>query len=156
MADKDWRGLSKAVERPDFLQDSRFTTAALREENKDARTRLTQEALLQFNSRELLTRLESEDVPCAPVLTRREMIRHPQIDANQTLLETTHPSAGTLRQAKQPAQFSVTSIESPASAPALGQHTVEVLTQAGFTEQQIKELTESGAAIPATDSTSNH
>lgn len=156
VADKDWRGLSKAVERPDFLQDSRFTTAALREENKDARTRLTQEALLKFKSRELLSRLESQDVPCAPVLTRREMIRHPQIDANQTLLETTHPSAGTLRQAKQPAQFSVTSIESPSSAPALGQHTVEVLTQAGFTEQQIKELTESGAAIPATDSTSNH
>ena len=150
VADKDWRGLSNAVERADFLEDERFTTAALREENKDARTRLTQEALLSFNSQELITRLEAQDVPCAPVLTRREMIQHPQIDANQTLLETTHPSAGSLRQARQPAQFSITSIEPPAPAPALGQHTIEVLTEAGFTEQQINTLTESGAAITAT------
>ena len=155
VADKDWRGLSRAVERPDFLEDQRFTTAALREENKDARTRLTQEALLAYNSQEIITRLEDQDVPCAPVLTRREMIQHAQIQANQTLLETTHPSAGSLRQARQPAQFSITSIAHPAPAPALGQHTFDVLKEAGFSEQQINELTESGAAVTATGAATN-
>jgi len=82
VADKDWRGVSAALERPDFLTDQRFTTAALREDNKDARTRLTQDALLSFKSADAIQRLEQQDVPCAPVLTRKEMIRHPQITAN--------------------------------------------------------------------------
>lgn len=147
VADKDWRGLSKAVERPDFLQDARFSNAALREENKDDRTRLTQQALLSFTCQELLTSLEAEDVPCAPVLTRREMITHPQIDSNQTLLSMDHPIAGQLRQARQPAQFSVTVIEPPKPAPALGEHTRAVLEEAGIDKIKIDQLIASGAAI---------
>lgn len=149
VADKDWQGLSKAVDRPDFLQDARFSNAALREENKDARTRLTQEALLSFTSQELITRLEAQDVPCAPVLTRREMIRHPQIESNQTLLTLDHPVAGKLRQARQPAQFSVTPVQTPNPAPGLGEHTREVLEEAGFNKVKINQLVDCGAAFTA-------
>ena len=127
VADKDWRGVSAALERPDFLTDQRFTTAALREDNKDARTRLTQDALLSFKSADAIQRLEQQDVPCAPVLTRKEMIRHPQITANNILLNYEHPDAGHLRQARQPAVFSATALSAPQPAPQLGQHTREVL-----------------------------
>ncbi len=147
VADKDWRGLSKAVARPDFLEDKRFVTAALREENKDARTRLTQEAVLVFNSADIIQRLEAQDVPCAPVLTRGEMIRHGQIESNRTLLNCDHPAAGQLRQARQPAQFSFNTIEPPRPAPAHGQHTTEVLIEAGFSREQVSSLLSSGAAI---------
>ena len=149
VADKDWQGLSKAVNRPDFLSDERFSNAALREENKDARTRLTQDALLAFGSDEIIRRLEAEDVPCAPVLTRREMVTHPQIISNQTLLTVEHPIAGSLRQARQPAQFSKTPIGAPRPAPALGQHTREVLAEAGFDHTAIDQLIGSGAATVA-------
>ncbi len=151
VADKDWRGLATAVERPDFLQDERFATAELREINKDARTRLTQEALLGFASDDIIARLEQQDVPCAPVLTRREMIRHPQIAANNTIMHSEHPQAGELRQARQPAQFSHTSSEHRSGAPLLGQHTEAVLTQAGLNLEQIATLLQSGAAITPGD-----
>lgn len=147
VADKDWQGLSQAVDRPDFLEDPRFSNAALREDNKDARTRLTQEALKSFNSAELIARLETHDVPCAPVLTRREMIRHAQIESNRTTLQYDHDIAGSLRQARQPAQFSINSIEPPKGAPAHGQHTREVLTEAGFSAVRIDQLIENGAAM---------
>jgi crotonobetainyl-CoA:carnitine CoA-transferase CaiB-like acyl-CoA transferase len=147
VADKDWRGLASAVERPDFLEDERFATAELREINKDARTRLTQEALLGFASDEIIDRLEQQDVPCAPVLTRREMIRHPQIEANGAIMHSEHPQAGPLRQARQPAQFSGTVVEHRSGAPLLGQHTEAVLSQAGLSSDDIQTLLQSGAAI---------
>lgn len=147
VADKDWRGTSEALNRPDFLTDPRFKTAALREDNKDARTQLTQEALLSFTSSDAIARLEQHDVPCAPVLTRKEMIRHPQIEANQTLLGYQHPQAGELRQARQPATFSAMPLASPSAAPQLGEHTSEVLKEAGYSDADIQKLTESHAII---------
>ena len=153
VADKDWRGVSAALERPDFLTDQRFTTAALREDNKDARTRLTQDALLSFKSAEAIQRLEQQDVPCAPVLTRKEMIRHPQITANNILLNYEHPDAGHLRQARQPAVFSSTALSAPQPAPQLGQHTREVLQQAGYSDKEIEQLTQDKAIVCHEDRT---
>ncbi len=150
VADKDWKGLSLALQRPDFLSDERFKNATLREENKDARTRLTQEALRHCKSTEILKRLEDLDVPSAPVLTRREMIRHPQIQSNQTLLEVNHPVAGRLRQARQPARFSSSGHNTVSPAPVLGQHTREVLQQAGFDDTAIDTLLQAGALAEAT------
>ena len=147
VADKDWNGVSVALDRPDFLTDARFANAALREENKDARTRLTQEALLSFKSADAIKRLEQQDVPCAPVLTRRQMIQHPQIEANEILIDYQHPEAGYLRQVRQPAVFSTTTLSAPAPAPQLGQHTHEVLLQAGYSESEIEQLSLDNAIV---------
>ena len=147
VADKDWNGVSVALDRPDFLTDARFANAALREENKDARTRLTQEALLSFKSADAIKRLEQQDVPCAPVLTRRQMIQHPQIEANEILIDHQHPEAGYLRQVRQPAVFSTTTLSAPAPAPQLGQHTHEVLLQAGYSESEIEQLSLDNAIV---------
>ena len=87
---KDWEALAAAVERPDWLEDPRFQDAAGLERHKNARLEMTQEALRGRTTAEWMERLEATDVPCAPVLTRREMIRHPQIAANGLLLETEH------------------------------------------------------------------
>ena len=152
VADKDWNGVSVALDRPDFLTDARFSNAALREENKDARTRLTQEALLSFKSADAIQRLEQQDVPCAPVLTRRQMIKHPQIEANEILLDYQHPEAGHLRQVRQPAVFSTTPLSAPTPAPQLGQHTHEVLLQAGYSESEIEQLAEDNAIVCASTS----
>ncbi|MDZ7840774.1 MAG: CoA transferase [Gammaproteobacteria bacterium] len=146
MQDKDWRSLADALECPDLLEDERFATAALRDINKDARTRLTQEAVRPFTTRDVLERLESRDVPCAPVLTRREMIRHPQVVNNGIIFETEHPRAGTLRQARQPAVFSGTPARNRGGAPGHGEHTREVLDEWGFTEDEIAALEAAGAA----------
>jgi len=147
VADKDWRGCSIALDRPDFLTDPRFSNAVLREDNKDARTRLTQEALLSFTSKDALEKLEQQDVPCAQVLTRQEMIRHPQIEANQTLLKYQHPQAGELRQARQPAVFSSTQISVPRPAPQLGEHTAEVLRESGYNDTEIEQLSDDNAIV---------
>jgi len=151
MQDKEWRALATALERPDLLADERFATAALRDVNRDARTSLTQEAVKPFDTRELLRRLEAHDVPCAPVLTRREMIRHPQVAENGVIVETPHPEAGRLRQARQPAVFSGTPPQIRFGAPRHGAHTRAVLVESGFSDAEIAALEASGAAISNDD-----
>lgn len=147
MQDKHWRGLAKALEQPDFLEDPRFKTPVGRERHKSARLELTQAALRPFSRDDALTRLEAEGVPCAPVLTRREMIRHPQVVANGVVREVDHPAAGRLRQTRTPATFSATPAETLAPAPALGADTEAVLREAGVTEAELAAWLRIGAAL---------
>ncbi|MBS1269166.1 MAG: Acetyl-CoA:oxalate CoA-transferase [Gammaproteobacteria bacterium] len=147
MQDKEWRALAEAVDRLDFLEDERFATAELRDINKDARTALTQKAVRPYFTDDLLRRLEAHGVPCAPVLTRREMISHPQITANGIVMETEHPQAGALRQARHPAVFSDTPVEMRFGAPRHGAHTRTVLSECGFGDDEIGALEASGAAV---------
>ena len=127
MQDKHWEALAKATGRLDILEDERFSTAELRETNRDARLALTQSIVAGMERDVLLERLEREGVPCAPVLTRSEMRVHPQVAANKTVIEYDHPVAGRLRQARNPAVFHGTPTGKVTPAPALGEHTDEIL-----------------------------
>ena len=149
MHDKHWRGLAKALNRPDFLEDKRFKTPELRDINVDDRLNVTQEALRPHTTDDLLTLLEANDVPCAPVLTRTQMRQHPQIHANGIIIELDHPQAGRLRQARPPAVFSKTKIEMRRGAPVYGADTATVLAETGYGESEISAMFDQGAAIQA-------
>lgn len=143
-SNKEWTGLTRALEKPEWLEDERFKTTKLRHDNIDDRLNLTQEVLRTRSSAEWLQRLEAEDVPCAPVLKRSEMIEHPQVLANQLLVETDHPYAGRLRQARQAAQFSQTPTSIRHGAPGLGENTDTILTDLGYQTSDINELKNQG------------
>ncbi len=142
----DWVKLARACERPEWVDDPRFATSEGLELNKPARLELTQEALRERTTADWIARLDAHDVPCAPVLTRRETIRHPQVVANGIVVETEHPRAGRLRQARSPARFSATPAAHRRGGPGLGEHTREVLSEAGLSGAEIDRLVESGAA----------
>ena len=142
--DKQWEGLSRALERPEWLEDPRFKTPADRQENINDRLNLTQEVLRTRSSAEWLARLEAEDVPSVPVLRRHEMIGHPQIGENEIVMEIDHPTAGRLRQARPAAEFSQTPVEMRRGGPSLGEHNAEVLGEAGFEPADIESLRADG------------
>jgi crotonobetainyl-CoA:carnitine CoA-transferase CaiB-like acyl-CoA transferase len=137
---RQWIGLTRALGHPEWQDDPRFRTPALRQQNIDDRLRMTQEALLTRPAAEWLERLTAEDVPCAPVLTRSQVIQHPQVLANETLVETDHPVAGRLRQARPAARFSATPAGIRRGAPVLGEQTDEILTELGYAPAQIASL----------------
>jgi len=145
----DWERLAAACERPEWKTDPRFLTTEGLEHYKSERLELTQQALRARSTAEWIARLEEFDVPCAPVLTRRDMIRHPQIAANALIVETDHPQAGRLRQTRPPARFEGTPTEQRRGGPLLGQHTVEALSESGLTPEEIRALLQSGAAVDA-------
>jgi crotonobetainyl-CoA:carnitine CoA-transferase CaiB-like acyl-CoA transferase len=140
MSNKEWTALTRALRRPEWLEDPRFKTPALRDANIDARLEMTQEVLKTDTNAAWLRRLEAEQVPCAPVLTRREVIAHPQVLASGSLLESRHPAAGDVRQARAAARFSETPTGLRRGAPGLGEHTNEVLTELGLEASEIESL----------------
>lgn len=140
-SNKEWAALSRAFDMPELLDDDRFKTPALRQENIDARLNLTQDVLRTRPAAEWIARLEAEDVPCAPVLTRTDAITHPQVVANEIVVETEHHLAGGVRQARPAARFSGTPLEHRRGGPALGEHTAEILAEIGYSADDIAALT---------------
>ena len=139
-SDKEWFNICDAFNKKEWLSDPRFLTAELRHQNINERLELIQSELKKKKSDEWLKLLTAKDVPCAPVLTRKEMIKNEQVVANDIIKISEHPIAGKIRQSKLAASFSTTNKDDNLSAPTLGQHTKSVLSGLGFTELEVDRL----------------
>ena len=144
MANDQWQGLCHAVGHPEWLDDDRFKTPAGRDRHANERLEMIQQALLGKTADEWLELLEAAGVPCAPVLTRAEMVRHAQVEASGVVIETDHPHAGRLRQARNAARFAVTVPEIRHGAPHLGEHTMAILEDLGYEEDRRESLLANG------------
>src|SRR6185369_11709936 len=112
----------------------------LRDQNIDARLAMIQEVLKTRTTGDWMARLEAADVPCAPALTRGEVIEHPQVLASEILLESDHPVAGRLRQTRPAARYSTTPPELRRGAPGLDEHGDEILRELGLSPDEIGNL----------------
>jgi crotonobetainyl-CoA:carnitine CoA-transferase CaiB-like acyl-CoA transferase len=137
---REWLALARALDKPEWLDDPRFKTPALRQRHINERLIMTQEVLRTRSAEEWLDLLTREGVPCAPVLTRTAMLSNPQVVANGIVVETEHEAAGTLRQARPAARFSGTPATLRQGGPALGEHTAEVLAELGYSAADIAAL----------------
>tara|TARA_Y100000780_G_scaffold204720_1_gene199377 strand:+ start:1912 stop:3057 length:1146 start_codon:yes stop_codon:yes gene_type:complete len=147
ISDKEWQGMCRALDRPRWIDDERFRTANARVVHGKLRREMTAEVLLTRTSAEWLERLDHEEVPSAPVLGRHEVIDHPQIQANEMIVEDVHPVAGPIRQARPAARFDRTPARIRGPAPELGADTMALLGELGCSATKIDELVASGAVV---------
>jgi crotonobetainyl-CoA:carnitine CoA-transferase CaiB-like acyl-CoA transferase len=99
-------------------------------------------AFLIKTREEWLSLLHEADVPCSPVSTIEESFSDPQIRYRQTVFEMEHPVEGTIKQRAFPARFSDMQLQQDVPPPLYGQHTDEILTDLGYTKDDIKKLRE--------------
>lgn len=140
VSDAEWAGLCRALERPEWEQDPRFRSARGRVENVAERLALTAAVLATGSSASWLERLDAEGVPCAPVLSRAEVVSHEQILANDLLAEYAHPQAGLIRQPRPAARFDGTPATIRGPAPALGADSAAVLAELGFEAEEVEDI----------------
>ena len=136
----EWAGLARALDHPEWIDDPRFNSVAARMRNIAERLDLTAEVLATRTSAEWLARLDAHEVPCAPVLSREEVLRDAQVAANELIVESEHPHAGAMRQPRPAARFEATPAGLHRPAPLLGEHTDEILRELGISAEAAADL----------------
>jgi crotonobetainyl-CoA:carnitine CoA-transferase CaiB-like acyl-CoA transferase len=152
MTNPQWQAFCRASGNPDWIDDPRFATTALRDLNIDARLELIQSAMITKSTDAWMEILDKAGVPCAPVLHRKQMINHPQVVANDIVREYEHEVAGRLRQARPAAQFSGTPPEITRGAPRLGEFTEDAMRALGYDEDTITKLAADGVIVGGANS----
>lgn len=142
ISDKEWAGMCRALKCEDWIEDERFKTAIDRFKNVSERKQLTAEAISNWSSNEILQRLMAEDVPCAPLLSRNELLDHEQVVANASIDRLHYPDFGEVRQARPAAQFSKTPSSIAGPGPRLGEHGHAILSELGYSDAEIEQLIE--------------
>jgi crotonobetainyl-CoA:carnitine CoA-transferase CaiB-like acyl-CoA transferase len=141
VSDAQIHGMFRAFGRPDLITDPRFATAEARMQNMDALLAEFGDGRVDMERADVLAALEAEDVPCGPVYaSMREVPADPQVVASGTFVESRHPQLGRIRQPRPPIRFDATPAAIRRPAPALGQHTDEVLGELGLGAADLADL----------------
>ncbi len=136
--------LCDALERPELMQDRRFSTTAGRIENRDALLAILNEEFLKRGASEWLERLDDYDVASSLVQTLPEALSHPQAQNRKVLETVEHAVAGPIELMRNPIRLSETPLGESSAPPVVGQHTKEILKSLDYTESKIESLIEKG------------
>jgi len=144
--DKQCESFFNAMGRPELAADPRFLTIASRTENIGALYALVESLLADRTTAESIALLERADVPVMPLHDLDSLIDDEHLAAVGLIETVEHPSEGTLRSIRSPSTWSETQPHGSRPAPRLGEHSVEVLLEAGCTRTEIQALLDSRAA----------
>ena len=135
-----WVKLCKALGMEEFADDPRFGSWLLRLQNNQALLPIIEQRFGEKTRDEWLAILAAHDIPAAPVKTVLEFMDDPAVRHHDMVHEYDHPDVGRLRLMGQPIVFTDTPTRDPGPPPLLGQHTDEVLEEAGYDAITINEL----------------
>jgi crotonobetainyl-CoA:carnitine CoA-transferase CaiB-like acyl-CoA transferase len=144
-SDSGWAKLAKLMDREDLIAAPRFADATARKQNRAELQELIKSWARGKTRQELWDGLRSIDYFGAPVLSMGEAMDDPHIKERQAFIERNHPTAGPTKLLAPWIHMSKTPASIRADAPAIGQHTEEVLgSMLGLSAAQLSELREQG------------
>ncbi len=143
----NWRRLVEVLECPDLQEDPRFAEDSARMANIDELVAILADLFKRRPAGDWLERLERAGVPAGPVLDIAGMQADPQALARGMVTQAPHTRAGPVKTLGHPVHYSVTPAEITRGAPLLGEHTVEVLAEHGYSEAEIEDFVAEGTVI---------
>jgi crotonobetainyl-CoA:carnitine CoA-transferase CaiB-like acyl-CoA transferase len=144
-ADRHWPDLCETLGLESVGDDGRFASMQGRSENSAELVSLLDKAFQKQSRDYWLEQFAGRDIPSAPVNDYDDLCKDPQVAANDYIAEVEHPVAGPVREVGVPIKMSKTPGSVKHAAPEFGQHTEEVLLEAGFSWDDITALHEAGA-----------
>lgn len=139
-----FRTLSKVLGRIDWQDDPRFQTHTMRWEHRDVTVPALEAELAKWDVVTLVDRLTEARVVCSPIYTLDQAFQDPQVRHRKILRHYHHPAAGEVPTLASPLNFDRNPIEDYRSPPMLGQHTDEILSSIGYSDQAIARLRSGG------------
>jgi crotonobetainyl-CoA:carnitine CoA-transferase CaiB-like acyl-CoA transferase len=140
--DKHWQSFFNSVDEARALKtDPRFMTHTARADNIDAVYAEVSRLMQMRTTTEWQEILQQCDIPNMPINSPEDLIRDPQHVATGFFKESEHPTEGKIRTTGNPTKWSNhPNLASPMPAPTLGQHTREVLSSLGYSEEMIEKM----------------
>jgi crotonobetainyl-CoA:carnitine CoA-transferase CaiB-like acyl-CoA transferase len=145
----NWLRLLELLEAPELAQDARFSDNAARMAHLAELVAALTPHFQTHATAEWLDKLEAAGVPAGPVLSITEMHEDPQTLAREMVTEVAHSRIGAVKTLGLPIKLSETPGGVRQGAPVYGEHTREVLAEAGYTAGEIAALIEAGAVVAA-------
>ena len=143
---KEWETFFRAVGRSEqFAADRRLSDHAERTRHYSEVYRIVADILTTRSTDAWLKLLGEHDIPCVPLHDLDSLIDDPHLEAVGFFHEMAHPTEGTIRLTGIPSRWSETPPAITAHPPALGEHSVEVLREAGFSDDEIAALCVDGS-----------
>jgi crotonobetainyl-CoA:carnitine CoA-transferase CaiB-like acyl-CoA transferase len=142
--DRIFAALCRALERPELIDDPRFRTNPDRVRHRKALAEILTERLRAEETLVWRERLSAAGVPVAPVADVRDVAESPQTEALEILQPLPHPHISDLRLPAQPLSFDGERALHAAPPPLVGQHSAEVLREAGYSDDEIDALAADG------------
>ena len=138
-----WDAFCTAIGMPELISDPRFETQRGRFEHSAEFHDLVEAWMLERTKHEAMRELASAGVPCSATLDTHELFTDPHLRERGLVEELEHPELGSVKVMRMPAMLSGSDVPI-ALAPALGEHTREVLEGLGFGEDEVGGLFERG------------
>ena len=144
--DPTFERFCKLAECEELLEDERFQTNAARVSNREFVTKTLNEITSNKSSEWWLTELEKEKIGCGPINNLDQVFADPHVKARDMVVEMDHPAMGNkpIKLIVNPIKLSKTPPTYREAPPLLGQHTDEILGEAGLSIDEIAKLKENG------------
>jgi formyl-CoA transferase len=140
-----FRRLCEVLGHTEWSADPAFAVNASRVKHREALAARIESITVTLPRAHWLSLLEANDIPCGPINDYAQVFADPQVLAREMVVETKHPTLGHMRTLGSPIKMSATPPDVSRRAPQLGEHTDEVLTDAGFSDAEIAALRTAGA-----------
>lgn len=149
--DKQWQRFCNVAGMQAHRDSPKFATNANRVANFTEVVALVQEKIEERSVQQWVTDLRAVGVPCAPINSLEQALDHEQIKARGLITETEHPLMGSMKSVSFPITFNGEARNQILPPPLLGQHSKEVLLEAGYSESDIQDLINIGAIDSTSD-----
>lgn len=142
--EQNWANTCKAIGKPEWADDANYNTPEARQPHIMDIFAEIEKFLASYDKHDAIKYLSGYDIPCAPVLSMKEIAADKSLRESGTVVEVEQPGRGTYLTVGCPMKFSAFTPDIK-GAPLLGQHTDEVLKELGYNDQQIAQMRTNGA-----------
>ncbi|HEY6101941.1 MAG TPA: CoA transferase [bacterium] len=140
-----WARFVQVIGAPELAEDPRFRTNPERVGHRDALLPLLEPIFERKSTAEWSAALEAAGVPAGPIYLLSDLFSDPQVRHRDLVVEMSHPKAGRIKQTGVPIKLSDTPGGLVAPPPLLGEHTDRILTELGYTAEEISAMHGDGA-----------